>query len=178
MRKVTMAIAIAAVLCGAGCDKLQRVAGGVASVANRTADDSRTDRDAVQVEDRADRADAVAAAQAVQATPGKSDPLLDAPQVGDLYAAKLSAISAVSFSEDGEKVRGDVFGLLKVVEVDGDNVVVITETSGWPNPRGARNDLRGDHSNIEWDEEERIVLKRSELPGMLANGDIIEARRL
>lgn len=56
--------------------------------------------------------------------------------------------------------------------------MVITENSGWPNARGARNDLRGDLKTIEWDEEERIILKREELPALMANGDIIETRRL
>lgn len=119
--------------------------------------------------------DAVAAAQAAVAAGADtvaSDPQLADPRVGDLYAARLNAFSVDNFGSEN-----DVFGLLKVVDVQPDKIVVITETSGWENGRGARNDLRGDLKDITWDEEERITLMRNELAGLLANKDIIETRR-
>ncbi len=164
MRVLPLTLGLGAILLLAGCNKLQ-------DIANNAGNNSTNAPASVQA------ADAVANAQTTDAS--KSDPLLENPQVGDLYAARISAFSGVSFSENGgEKVEQDVFGMLKVVDVTDDSIVVITETAGWDNPRGARNDLRGDHANITWDESERITLKRSELAGLLANGDIIETRRL
>lgn len=104
-----------------------------------------------------------------------NDPLLSAPEVGDLYAGKLNQFSGIDFDVEEGK---DAYGLMKVVEVHPDRVVVITETSAWDNPRGARNDLRGDLKDITWDEEEKITLKRDELGKLKANGSLIEARRL
>ena len=45
-------------------------------------------------------------------------------------------------------------------------------------PEGAKQDLNGDLSNITWDESERIQIKRDELPQMVADGRIVETRRL
>ncbi|PJJ99855.1 hypothetical protein CO611_05180 [Lysobacteraceae bacterium NML03-0222] len=152
-----MVVALAALVSLSACDKLQGVVNS----------------------GKSNGSDAIAAAQQRTEDVGKTDPLLENPQVGDLYAAKLSAISAIGFSDArSNNTDEEVFGLLKVVEVKADSVVVITENSGWPNARGARNDLRGDLKDIGWDEEERIILKRQELPALMANGDIIETRRL
>ncbi|PJK02193.1 hypothetical protein CO615_03165 [Lysobacteraceae bacterium NML75-0749] len=152
-----MVVALAALVSLSACDKLQGVVNS----------------------GKSNGSDAIAAAQQRTEDVGKTDPLLENPQVGDLYAAKLSAISAIGFSDArNNNTDEEVFGLLKVVEVKADSVVVITENSGWPNARGARNDLRGDLKDIGWDEEERIILKRQELPALMANGDIIETRRL
>lgn len=157
MRNGSMVVALVALVSLAACDKLQGVINS----------------------DKSSGSDAIAAAQQRTEDVGKTDPLLENPQVGDLYAGKISAISAVSFSNERSRdTDEEVFGLLKVVEVKDDSVVVITENSGWPNARGARNDLRGDLKGISWDEEERIILKRHELPALMANGDIVETRRL
>lgn len=157
MRNWSMVVALAALVSLSACDKLQGVVNS----------------------GKSNGSDAIAAAQQRTEDVGKTDPLLENPQVGDLYAAKLSAISAIGFSDArNNNTDEEVFGLLKVVEVKADSVVVITENSGWPNARGARNDLRGDLKDIGWDEEERIILKRQELPALMANGDIIETRRL
>ncbi len=104
-----------------------------------------------------------------------NDPLFAAPEVGDLYAGKLNQFSGVDFNVDEGK---DAYGLMKVVEVHPDRVVVVTENSAWDNPRGARNDLRGDLKDITWDEEEKITIKRDELGKLKANGSLLEARRL
>lgn len=159
MRSWSMVVALAALVSLSACNKLQEAVNSAQSGGS----------------------DAIAAAQQRTEDTGKTDPLLENPQVGDLYAGKISAISAITFRDErsgSTSTTEDVFGLLKVVEVKDDSVVVITENSGWPNARGARNDLRGDLKTIEWDEEERIILKREELPALMANGDIIETRRL
>ena len=56
--------------------------------------------------------------------------------------------------------------------------MAITENAAWDNPKGARNDLRGDLKDITWDETEKITLNRTELGKLKANGSLLEARRL
>lgn len=133
-------------------------------------------------------ADAPKAAPAPAAAPTAAralDPILANPQVGDLYAGELTAFSAQNFGAarpadaSGNGGNGEkAYGLLRVVEVSPDRVTVITETSAWENSRGAVNDLRGDLANITWDEDERIPINRSELAQLVAEGKIIETRRM
>ncbi|MDR1075123.1 MAG: hypothetical protein LBL59_02125 [Xanthomonadaceae bacterium] len=106
--------------------------------------------------------------------------LLANPRVGDLYAAELTAFSGVNFNagDEGQEQMNAAYGLLKVIKVDHDTVTVITEMSAWPNPQGARNDLRGDLQDITWDQDEEIPLYRAELPSFHNDGKIVEARRL
>ncbi|MDR2873116.1 MAG: hypothetical protein LBV45_11515 [Xanthomonadaceae bacterium] len=104
--------------------------------------------------------------------------LLADPKVGDLYAAEVSHFSGVGFNSNSDDGSNVAYGLMKVVNVTRDKVVVITENAAWPRPQGARNDLRGDLSDITWDEEEKITLYRSELPSLYSSGKIIEARRI
>ncbi|OAM19726.1 hypothetical protein A7P89_11620 [Eikenella corrodens] len=101
------------------------------------------------------------------------DPILAEPKVGDLYAAKVSA-----FSKEGFEEHGVAYGLMKVVDVQADTITVITEDAAWPEADGARKDLNGDLSDITWDESERIEVKRADLPRMVADGRIVETRRL
>lgn len=103
------------------------------------------------------------------------DPILADPRPGDLYAAELSHFSGATFSEDEDQ---SVYGLMKVSEVSPDQVIVITETGAWPKGRGAINELRGDLADITWDEEEVIPLYRTELAKLVADGKILEVRRL
>jgi len=58
-----------------------------------------------------------------------------------------------------------------------DKVIFVTESGGWPQPQGAKNDLDGDLSDITWDESERIPVKRADLPRYYGS-EIIEVRRL
>lgn len=99
--------------------------------------------------------------------------LIAAPKVDDLYAAELSAFSTASF-EDRE---GKLYGLLKVVEADGAKVVVITENAASEEPKVASQDILGDLSNIEFDEEERIDIVLPELRKAWDDGRIYEVRR-
>lgn len=120
------------------------------------------------------------AAPATQAAATTLDPILANPQVGDLYAAELTAFSNANFGSaqpagaNGEKA----YGLLRVVDVSPERVTVITETSAYENSRGAVNDLRGDLANITWDEQERIPINRSELAQLVTDGKIVETRRM
>lgn len=126
-------------------------------------------------------ADKAGAAPAAQAAASDLDPILANPQVGDLYAAELTAFSAQNFGSAGPNESGNsekAYGLLRVVDVTPERVTVITETSAWPNSRGAVNDLRGDLANITWDEQERIPINRAELARMVADGKIVETRRM
>lgn len=129
-------------------------------------------------------AEAPDAAPAPAAAQGALDPILANPQVGDLYAAELTAFSAQNFGSatpadaNGNGGNGRAYGLLRVVDVSPERVTVITETSAWENSRGAVNDLRGDLANINWDEDERIPINRAELARLVADGKIIETRRM
>lgn len=120
-------------------------------------------------------------AAASGAQPAATAPALDSvlaePKVGDLYAAKLSSFSDQGFGQDG-KVQSVAYGLMKVVEVQSNHIIVITEDAAWEVPEGAKQDLNGDLSDITWDESERIQIKRDELPQMVADGRIVETRRL
>lgn len=111
------------------------------------------------------------------ATPAKlTDPVLLDPKAGDLYAAELSHFSGAEFS-DQEGPDEQTYGLMKVIDVSPEQITAITEDAGWPKPRGAINDLRGDLSDITWDDEEKIRILRSELPQLVADERIIETKR-
>ena len=101
------------------------------------------------------------------------DPILAEPKVGDLYAAKVSA-----FSKEGFEEHGVVYGLMKVMEVQPNHIIVITQDAGWETPKMAKKDLNGDLSNINWDESERIQIERADLSRMVLDGRIVETRRL
>ena len=115
------------------------------------------------------------------AQPAATAPALDSvladPKVGDLYAAKISAFSDQGFGRNG-KEQSVAYGLMKVVEVQSNHIIVITEDAAWEVPEGAKQDLNGNLSNITWDESERIQIKRDELPRMVDDGRIVETRRL
>lgn len=114
-----------------------------------------------------------ASVEQLAATAPALDSVLAEPKVGDLYAAKLSA-----FSKEGFEEHGVAYGLMKVVDVQADKIIVITEDAAWPEAAGAQKDLNGDLSDITWDESERIEVKRADLPRMVADGRIIETRRI
>ena len=104
------------------------------------------------------------------------DPVLAAPQVGDVYAAELTHFSGVDFAGTGTGEAA--YGLMRVIAVDDERITLNTETGAWPKPRGAINELRGDQAEINWDEDEKIEVYRRELPELVAEGRILEARRM
>lgn len=104
------------------------------------------------------------------------DPILQNPQVGDLYAAELSEFSEASFGDRNDPMN-HAYGLLRVVKVEPDKVYVITENAASPNARGARNDLNGELTNITWDESERIPVRRDRFGELVEQEKILEVRR-
>ncbi len=121
---------------------------------------------------------ATVAATVDQAASGL-DPLLASPQVGDIYAAELSAFSSYDFNEGAPERAGQKsYGLMKVVEVSNDRITVVTETAAWPAQRGALTDLRGTMADISWDDSERIPINRADLAKHVDDGKIIETRRM
>ena len=121
-------------------------------------------------------AEAPAAAGAAAAATSDLDPILASPQVGDLWAADLTAFSGAEFKRDGVAVE-HAYGLLKVIAVTDDQVTVITETGFWPREQGSINDLRGDQSDITWDESEEIPVRRADFAQLLEDDKIVEVRR-
>lgn len=123
---------------------------------------------------------APAATSTAQTAPAASalDPILANPQVGDLYAAKLTHFSAASFDDNNKQTTEDAFGLMKVVEVQDSKIIVITEDAAWPVAQDAKNELHGDLKTITWDENERIPIKRDELADLVAKGNILDWRRM
>jgi len=101
------------------------------------------------------------------------DPIFASPQLDDLYAAELTYFSAYDFEMDGEPA----FGLMRVIAVHDDRITLNTQNTGWYKARKAINDLRGDVSGIEWDEDEDIQIYRNELSQLVADGKILDARR-
>lgn len=103
-----------------------------------------------------------------------ADQLLASPKVDDIYAARLDHFSEYSFGAEG----GAAYGLLRVIRVTDAEVVVVTEDAAWPEKKGALDDLKGDFSDITWDFDEEISIKRSELASLKRQGLILNARRL
>ena len=96
--------------------------------------------------------------------------LLATPEVGDLYASELSHFA--EFDQDGR-----AYGLMKVVAVTDDAITVATDSTAWPAPSGAKNDLRGDLSGVKWDMGGTIRIARDELPELYRQDRIFGVRR-
>jgi hypothetical protein len=120
---------------------------------------------------------AAGAATGAAASTAALDPILANPQVGDLYAADLTHFSRQPFNVGGSGQAGR-FGLLKVVAVETDKVIVITEMGAWPQQDGAINDLGGTLSDISWDESERIDVPRANFAQLVTDGKILRTRRM
>ncbi len=119
------------------------------------------------------------AATATEAAASDLDPVLASPQVGDIYAAELTAFSSYDFNEGAPERAGQKsYGLMKVVEVSDDRITVVTESAAWPQQSGALGDLRGAMADITWDDSERIPINRADLAKHVDDGKIIETRRM
>lgn len=112
-------------------------------------------------------------------TPGAEQdaPLIEAPAVGDLYAAQLSAFSDFEFSDGDDKPIDPAYGLMKVIEVDDEGVMVVTENAALGSPDVSRSDLRGDMTDIEFDDSERIRISTADLRQAHSSGLIYAVRR-
>ncbi len=105
------------------------------------------------------------------------EPNLAQPAVGDLWAAKLDEFSSYEFGDNGEELPA-AYGLMKVIEVEDDQLVLITEIGAWPTAEGTLGELGGDLAAISWDENENISVDRAELPALVEQGHILETRRM
>lgn len=103
--------------------------------------------------------------------------IIESPKVGDLYAAELSNFSAAGFNDGDEASSAKIYGLMKVVEVDAKKVVLITENAGAETPMLSKQDIVGDLSDIEFDDEEKIDVVRTELRKAYDSGKIYAVRR-
>lgn len=103
--------------------------------------------------------------------------LIEAPAVGDVYAAELSAFSDYEFTDEDNKPIDPAYGLLKVVAADTDGVVVITENAASAEKSVARTDIRGDLSTIEFDESEQIRIGKADLVKAHTDGLIYVVKR-
>ena len=106
-----------------------------------------------------------------------TETLLAAPAAGDVYAAELSAFSAFPFHDADAQPIAPAYGLLQVVAADDDGVVVITQNTASGDPRQARRDLRGDLTDIAFDDSERIRMSGPALRQAHADGRITAAHR-
>lgn len=102
------------------------------------------------------------------------DQILASPKVDDIIAGRVDYFSEFSFG-DNEEV---VYGLMRVVEVNANEIVVVTADSAWLKPASAEKELKGDLSSVGWDFDEEIIISRSELASLKREGMIINARRL
>ena len=98
--------------------------------------------------------------------------MMQQPMVDDIYSANVSKFSEF-FGDD------DAFGLMRVIDVQADHIVVVTEDAAWPDSAdGSVEELAGDFSTIGWDDSEKIVLQIADLEGYLKDGSIVATRRL
>jgi hypothetical protein len=98
--------------------------------------------------------------------------LVASPGVGDYYAAELTYFSGADFES-----RERVFGLMKIVAVDGDDITLVTENGGSPDRDVALKDIGADPSAIEFDQSERIIITRADLEAAHAAGKIFAVKR-
>ena len=103
--------------------------------------------------------------------------LLEAPAVGDIYAAQLSAFSDYEFTDDTQKPIDPAYGLMKVVSADTAGVVVITENAASAEKSVSQSDIKGDLSTIEFDESEQIQIGKADLIKAHADGLIYAVKR-
>jgi hypothetical protein len=57
------------------------------------------------------------------------------------------------------------------------SISVVTDSSAWPAPSGANNDLRGDLADVKWDTQNTLRLARSELRDLYEEDRIFGVRR-
>lgn len=101
------------------------------------------------------------------------DQILANPKVDDILAARVDHFSEAQFGDGGA-----AYGLMRVIRVSSSEIVVVTEDAAWPQKRGSLDDLNGDYSDITWDFDEEITIRRSELASLKNQDMIYGARRL
>jgi hypothetical protein len=104
--------------------------------------------------------------------PAAERELLESPRAGDLYAAELTYFSEASFEE-----RPVVYGLMKVLAVEGEEITLITENAGSDSADVPTREIRGDLAGIEFDESERIIISLQDLQNAQSLGKVFAVRR-
>jgi len=103
--------------------------------------------------------------------------LLEAPAVGDIYAAQLSEFSDYKFTDDDQKPIDPAYGLMKVVAADTAGVVVVTENAASADKSLSRSDIDGDLSTIVFDDSEQIRIGQADLIKAHTDGLIYKVKR-
>ncbi|WP_394002012.1 hypothetical protein ACF3M1_15110 [Luteimonas sp. WGS1318] len=103
--------------------------------------------------------------------------LITAPATGDVYAAELSGFSGYGFTDEAGKTIEPAYGLMKVVAVDGRDVVVITENRAVDEPSTSRDALRGELDTVAFDDSEEIPLSGAQLREAYDAGRIYAVHR-
>ena len=103
--------------------------------------------------------------------------LIQSPAVGDVYAAQLSEFSDYEFTDDQQAPLEPAYGLLKVIQASGDNVVVVTENAAAATKANSLADIRSDLSHIQFDDSERIEISLADLAQAHTDGLIYAAVR-
>jgi hypothetical protein len=102
----------------------------------------------------------------------KERALIDAPAVGDLYAAELTYFSEADFEGQAR-----VYGLMKVVDVDEGSVTVITENAASADEAVPIEEMDGPLEHIEFDPNEQIDIPHTRLLEAHGAGKILAVRR-
>lgn len=97
------------------------------------------------------------------------DEMLANPKVDDIFVTRLDSISDGYDSES--------YGFIRVIDVNGDSITVITEATAWEHAQGSLDEIDEDFSNVTWDFDEEIKLARNDLSD-LKGGIILKGRRL
>lgn len=96
------------------------------------------------------------------------DEMLANPKVDDVFVTRLDSIS------DG--YDDETYGLIRVIDVNGDSITVITEATAWEQAQGSLDEIDEDFSNVTWDFDEEIQLARDDLSDL--KDIILKGRRL
>lgn len=100
------------------------------------------------------------------------DEILANPKVGDILAAQLDHFSEADFGDD------DIdWGLMRVIKVTSSTIIVVTADAAYYTKSDALSELKT-LDDTDWDESEKITIKRSDLQSLKKDGYIFGARRL
>ncbi len=124
-------------------------------------------------EEKKDAASATADASGAPAAPALEANLTN-PQAGDIWAANLDFFSAADFNIPGD---GDAYGLVRIVDVNAEQVTIITENGAAPTPESAASRLDDYLGGVSWDEQEQIRVNRADFAEPVSNRRILGTTR-
>ncbi len=101
-----------------------------------------------------------------------------APAVNDLYLANLAKVEGSGFETDGNNAkRHQAFGTMKLIEIDGDDLVFATSMSAYDKASALRKALKDEPGDFEYDMDEPVTLTRQSVEKLLSGKVILEIRR-